>query len=130
MSAVTTPIAVTPADTRNVSAMASAVSVACAARNASSNPGSTIGGSSIPRRSWLNRASPYAVSADSPTLRPSRRTTITAAAADPLASAGAWSTTASVVGAWTSPKPVPSTASWIANTTYEVSAPHVSPIVR
>ena len=113
---------------RKVSAIDCAVSRSVAAFNADWKSGSVIGGRSISERSALNLARPQAVSADSPTLRPIIRTTITTAAAAPRESGSAWSTTADVVGATVSPIPPPSSASCRASTGYGVSPPQVSPI--
>src|SRR4029078_6189027 len=70
----------------------------------------------------------HAVRAESPTERPSRRTTITTDAAAPRWSGGALSTTAFVGGATVRPKPAPSNANWRAKIGYDVSDVQVAPI--
>ena len=79
-------------------------------------------------RKLLKRASPQAVRAESPTLKPSSRVTITRPAAAPRWSGAAPAMTAALVGATVSPKPAPSTASCTAMSRYDVSPFHVKPI--
>ena len=83
-SVASRPAPTTTAAAVKVSAIACAVSRRLGLHDAPPGTrGRSIGGRSIVERSASNRASPHAVSADSPTDNPSKRTTITTDAAAP-----------------------------------------------